>query len=315
MPRDVSTARQPGSSRAPPGAGRAISLAVLPTTLRVAVRRECGAAVVTATELGAGQNNRLFRLTTGDGAELLAKLYHQDDRDRLGREFGILRFLGERGFIWTPRALLRDGAGAWAVYSFERGTTKPAAAYTVDDGRALGQFAAALHAFRPDDDNAGFDLCINPTPSLAAAIERIGARLGMFLADETARSHDRVRAFLARFDPAPTIEELTARATAGLARDEIARRLPREQWRLTTCDAGPHNVLVRADGGITVVDWEYAGWDDPMALPVGFATHVTSLGLPPAALAALERTYLDLVDPTATGLTRLGHLRRLVEVE
>jgi Ser/Thr protein kinase RdoA (MazF antagonist) len=281
----------------------------------VRLRAERGVEVVAAVELPAGQNNRLLRLETADGGRLLAKLYQPDERDRLGREFGILAFLGERGFGWTPRALLRDRGRGWAVYSFEEGATRPAAAYTVEDGRELGRFAAALHAIEPKDCPVELALAINPTPSLGALVERIGARLRTLLDDEAMLRHELVRELTGRVDLAGTVGELTARAAAGLSADALAARLPADRWRLTSCDAGPHNVLVRPDGGLTVVDWEYGGWDDPMALPIGFVTHVTSLAVPAAAIAAFEQTYLELTDPSDTDLERMRRMWALVEVE
>jgi Ser/Thr protein kinase RdoA (MazF antagonist) len=295
--------------------GEKRALATLPAELVRRLRAERGVDVVAAEELPDGKNNRLLRLETADGRPLLAKVYQQDGRDRLEREFGLLAFLGERGFPWTPRAVLRDRGPAWAVYSFEDGATKPAEAYSAEDGRELGRFAAALHRITPEERGIDFDFCINPTPSLGAAVARIGARLRVLLDDDDAMEHPLLRELAGRLDLETTIRDLTARAAEGLSDASLAERLPRDRWRLTNCDPGPHNVLVRADGGVCVVDWEYGGWDDPLALPIGFVTHVTSLAVPSAAIDAFERTYLELTDHSPADLARMSVLRRLFEVE
>ena len=290
-------------------------LAALPIDLLGRLRDEHAVEVVAAVELGAGQNNRLFRLEAAGGRRLLAKLYQPDRRERLAREFGILAFLGERGFPWTPRGVLRDRRRAWAVYSFEEGATKPAAAYTAEDGRELARFAAALHAIAPADCPVALDLAINPTPSLADLVERIGVRLRTLLDDAAMCQHRLVRDLMGRIDLAATIDGLVGRATAGVPAEELGLTLPRERWRLTSCDFGPHNVLVSSDGRPRVVDWEYGGWDDPMALVTCFLCHVTSLGLPAAASDAFETTYLALTDPPDPDVERMRRMYRLVEVE
>src|SRR4029078_903465 len=82
-----------------------------------------------------------------------------------------------------------------------------------------------------------------------------------------------------------------------------------------SCYFGPHNVLVRPDGDLRVVDWEYGGWDDPMALVTCFLCHVASLGMPADASEAFETTYLALTDSPDADAQRMRRMRRLVEVE
>jgi hypothetical protein len=78
------------------------------------------------------------------------------------------------------------------------------------------------------------------------------------------------------------VERLITRATDGLTPDELASTLPRAASRLDTNDFRPHNLLF-GDGGLTVVDVEGAGWDDPARMVMGFVAHAGSEGLPPPA--------------------------------
>lgn len=52
-----------------------------------------------------------------------------------------------------------------------------------------------------------------------------------------------------------------------------------------------HNLLVDAGGGITVLDWEWGGWDDPAQLVIGFVAHAGSEGLSQDAAAAFLAAY------------------------
>src|SRR5688572_33774 len=76
-------------------------------------------------------NNRLLHLRAEDGGQAVAKLYVQDGRRRLEREFGLLGLLQARGVRRVPRPYLRCDEHGYAVYSFEPGALKRAADLTV----------------------------------------------------------------------------------------------------------------------------------------------------------------------------------------
>src|SRR2546422_316990 len=66
------------------------------------------------------------------------------------------------------------------------------------------------------------------------------------------------------------VERARAAATAGLTGAELAAPVPAPQLRLNPGDFAPHNILVRPDGGLGAIDFEYACWEDPAMLPAGF---------------------------------------------
>ena len=282
------------------------------------VRTELGRRVVGWTELGTGTNNRLFRLDLADGPPLLAKVYARDRWDRLGTEFPALALLAARGVAGVPRPYLRSDAHLYGVYSFESGARKAPADLDASDGRAAAALAAALHAFGPDDagDAGGALGRANPACfSLAdqlAVIERRLRGFEAFAADPGCDAE--VRAFARETDLRAAVERLIARATAGLAPDETARTLPRAAWRLTTNDFGPHNLLF-GDDGLTVVDFEGAGWDDPARMVMGFVAHAGSDGLPGPAGAAFLGAYAAARGLSAAEVARFERVGRLADVE
>ena len=46
--------------------------------------------------------------------------------------------------------------------------------------------------------------------------------------------------------------------------------IPSEDWRLSPCDFGFHNVITQNDGRLCFIDFEYAGWDDPARMVCDF---------------------------------------------
>jgi hypothetical protein len=75
------------------------------------------------------------------------------------------------------------------------------------------------------------------------------------------------------------------------------------------------NVLFRAAGGFTVVDFEYFGWDDPARMVLDFVCHDASLGLTSEAAGAFLRAYAEDRDLPPATRARFAWLRRFLEVE
>jgi Ser/Thr protein kinase RdoA (MazF antagonist) len=279
------------------------------------VLAELGRRVVGWSELGTGTNNRLVRLDLADGPPLLVKFYARDRWDRLGTEFPALDFLARRGVAGVPRPYLRSDALLYGVYSFEPGQRKAPAELTVPDARAAAALAAELHAFGPDEADPALAPANAACFSLADYVDLIGARRRAFeaLAADPAGCEE-VRVLAREVDFGPTIARLVARATAGLTPAELAPALPRPSWRLTSYDFGPHNLLVRADG-LTLVDFEGAGWDDPARMVMGFVSHVGSDGLTPAAAAAFLGAYAEARALSPDEVARYERVGRLYDVE
>ena len=91
--------------------------------------------------------------------------------------------------------------------------------------------------------------------------------------------------------------------------------MPPDAWRLSNADFAPHNILVRPDGRVCSVDWEYAGWDDPARLVAGFLAHVRSLSLPAEHAVRFQRTYAEIRGLPEVEVARITALRLLNEVE
>lgn len=207
---------------------------------------------------GTGGNNRLFRVETADGP-VAVKCYPRlsdDPRDRQGTEFCALTFLFRHGENSVPRPLGRgDGV---AAYEWIEGIPATASTDTIDQ---MAAFAARLWALRTVEDarhlpNAS-EACVT-----ADAVERqVRTRLKRLAA---IKNPALVR-FLAE-DFTPLVEQAAARR-----RDAMLP--PPEHLTLSPSDFGLHNALVRANGHLVFVDFEYFGWDDPVKLTADVLLH------------------------------------------
>ncbi|HEV2121218.1 MAG TPA: aminoglycoside phosphotransferase family protein [Chloroflexota bacterium] len=278
--------------------------AVVREDLERQVQHTLGYRVLEWSALSGGGNNRLFRLET-DGPALVAKIYRRsawlDDLfrrsggDALTREFGVLSLLHQHDIRDAPRPYVRSDIHSYGVYSYEPGATRDPSELHTDEIRALAAFASALHSLSPDE--AGDDLppALDAGFSLAEHIATIRERLKWPTQHTTEppsgeATDDALRSLLAEKDIPAEVERLIAAATVGLSPEEITTPLPRSSWRLTSGDFCVFNLLV-ADKRVTVVDWEWAGWDDPAKLVMGFVAHAGSEGLSPALADTFVETY------------------------
>jgi hypothetical protein len=263
---------------------------------------------------GVIHNNRLTRLVGADGRELVLKTYFRDDRRRLEREFGAFAFLRGGGFAGVPVAHLRDDEHYCAVYSFERGRTKSPAELSLDELAAIGRLAAELHRFRPDA--AGADLPpAFPARSWADRVGFLRRRLAVCLSAAAAPDADEpLRAVVAELDLSAALERLIAGATAGLPGAELVEPAPDEHTRFNTGDFAPHNILVRPDGSLCAIDFEYFGPEEAAALPVSFLAAEQSLGLTAAQTGAFLRAYHAARDVPDAAFARYERLRALFEL-
>ncbi len=239
--------------------------------------------------LGGGRNSRVYILSRGR-EDFCLKVYHRhpaDPRDRLGVEHAALEFLAGQGETATPRPVAR-----WD-----------------DLGAALHEFLAG-HPARPDRD------AMEQVVAFVGRLRDLAGRpaaAGLPTASEAcfslAQLEGSLAGRLARFDPAAVPgepgrrlarfldgqwrlfrDEALARAASLLAAAGLDPAAPiPAAWRtLSPSDFGFHNAVVRPDGRLGFVDFEYFGWDDPVKLVCDFLLH-PAMDLP----APLARRFLD----------------------
>jgi hypothetical protein len=231
-------------------------------------------------------------------------------------EFSVLTFLGRVGLEGVPRAMLRSDAFSYGVYSFEPGSARTASELQTRDVQAIAEFAARLHGV--DQARGGSDLApaVDASFSFAGLVGATDARLRAF--EEFAASaaaYEEVRELCRVLDLRARITELNVEVLAGLADADRQAELPRSDWRLNTADFGPQNMLFAPDGGLTVVDFETAGWDDPASLVMGFVAHAASEDLPPDVVRNFLDAYAEKQALSAPEIARFERVGLLFDLE
>lgn len=266
--------------------------------------------------LAGGTNNRLYRVETAQGRPLLAKRYHRDRWNRQEREVRTLTLLCERGIAGVPAALFDSAALGYAVFSFEPGTKPDPAKLAPQQMRNLAAFAVELQRIAPAGDAASLPAAISATFSIVQHVHRIEERLDAFeRAAAGTGAPSAVRELGARLALRERLAPLIARALAGIAPAELEHELPLAARRLSSGDFGAHNLLIDTEGAITMLDWEWSGWDDPAQLVMGFIAHAGSEGLSDEAADAFLGAYAAQARLQVAEITRFERIAALLEIE
>ncbi|MEO5369119.1 MAG: aminoglycoside phosphotransferase family protein [Magnetococcus sp. DMHC-1] len=254
----------------------------LPEAARIAATL-LGHPVENALPVVGGGNNRLLRIQCGGKGIYALKFYppqKQDPRDRLGQEFAFLGFLNRQGVTGIPTALAADPINHCALYTWIEGITLPVP--DVAGIEAMIAFLEQLHYWRqapaarhlvPASDN-----CFSPR----AAMGQLARRLAR--CRDVAATEPTLQAFLDQeFTPVSRRFLLQLRDAPG-----FSQTLPETARTLSPSDFGLHNALRQPDGTTTFLDFEYAGWDDPVKLVADVFWH-PGMDLP----ESLRERFLD----------------------
>jgi hypothetical protein len=220
---------------------------------------------------GGGRNSRVYRVRRC-GECFAVKHYpprDDDSRDRLKTEFEALVFMERNGITAVPRPLAIDPGRRYALLSWIDGDAIEVAGET-DIDMAAG-FLSALHRLVGVADSElqplGAEACLSGSEIVAQLGQRL-ARLGCVAGAEPGLAVllDRIADFLfSTVLPQATAEN----RLLGLS---FARPVPTGSRSLCPSDFGFHNAL-RGTAGLTFIDFEYFGWDDPVKLTCDFILH------------------------------------------
>jgi hypothetical protein len=123
-----------------------------------------------------------------------------------------------------------------------------------------------------------------------------------------------LRAVVGEIDLPAEFERLIAAALGELTAADLAAPVQAEHLRLNPGDFAPHNILIRPDGKLCAIDFEYVCWEDPAALPAGFLVAEQSDGLTSAQVETFLRAYHAHREVPDAAFGRYYRLRILMEL-
>jgi len=236
------------------------------TTLKEGLRRLLGVEKLRARRLPGGRNNQVYRIDA-EGRAVACKRYFRaakEGRDRQDAEWRFVQFARSRAPQKLPEPLARDNELGLSAFSFIEGRL-PSAQIGEAALADAARFLASLNVPpRPPLSRLpdASDACFSPARHVAHARERVEGLLQGGPATSLPRE---ARNFLEdelrpRLDEAAAAFEQRCR-DAGVG---FRAALGPEQRVVSPSDFGFHNALETKRGAFVYLDFEYAGWDDPL---------------------------------------------------
>jgi hypothetical protein len=225
----------------------------------------------TMSRLAGGNNNRVYRVETEAGATLVLKRYFTDpgdSRNRLAAEWDFLNHAWSSGIRAVPEPLARDPASHTGLYSFVRGRKLIASELKPAHIDAAIDFILAVHVRSRVPLGPASEACFTLAEHAATVERRV---VSVATLDPDAPYAKEAQSFVsARLLPAWNAVKsrlIVGARAAGLSMDQ---ELGPDDCCLSPSDFGFHNALVDDQGGMTFLDFEYAGRDDPAKLVSDF---------------------------------------------
>jgi Phosphotransferase enzyme family len=277
-------------------------------------RSALGREVAAAERIGTGRNSRVFRvdLDGGDPRRVVVKVYRRDpgdERDRLGTEFGSLRFLWQNDVRSIPCPIALDRDRHCAIYEYIVGVAATSGTIGTEDVDTAVSFLNALKQLRGVAGSDALPAASEACFSLRDLVTHVAGRL-----ERLRRAHgvdDDVVALHEWIDE--TLNPLLigvgewCRSEARQSAIAFDEPLSRQARTLSPSDFGFHNAIRRPDGKLAFVDFEYFGWDDPAKIIVDYLLH------PGMALGdVLKRRFADGVQAAFADVPQLAARARVV---
>jgi hypothetical protein len=197
---------------------------------------------------------------------LLAKIYFRhpgDPRDRQRAETAFLSFAWACGIRKVPRLLHVDRKAGVSLMEFVAGRKLSRREATGDRVAEAASFFTELNRHRESRGARALPKGSEACFSLDEHLECVRRRLARLLRVRVKGSldEDAIRFIRGDLADAWRLVERDLRQTSVGAR--TAARLSVEDRCVSPSDFGFHNALLRPDGRLCFIDFEYAGWDDP----------------------------------------------------
>jgi thiamine kinase-like enzyme len=282
--------------------------------LEFRLKQAIGKSVLSIEPLTGGMNNLLYKVAVEGGQTYVAKRYHQDQRQRLRREYDVLTVLHEKGFEEVPVPMFRFDDLQVGIYSFVHARQIQSADFSTHELDAIVAYLTKLQAISPSEVAIDLLRAESSAFSLAEVVDLIMARVKPFQEEEGRRLHPNTTAFIQETGVFAFVEERLAQCRQEFA-TRFDQQILREYQRLSSVDSGPHNMLWSDDKKLTVLDFEYAGWDHPLREVGNLLAHSKMRGLSDDQKSYFVKQYLQHTTLPTQITGDLEGFRMLSEIE
>ena len=227
--------------------------------------------VVTPSKIGG--NNQIYHVETSKGV-FSAKRYfrHEDDhRDRLSAEYDLLQYASQVTPSFVPRPYACNHEAGWALYESLEGTH-------INPGHVEWRHVKQAVAFFQGLNKSVSRKALRRLPLASEAVFSVADHLAIVagrincLHEALSNAKDSDPAGIHFIEELQYFWKLLSGHTEEAAAEAgwFKKPLDKEQYCISPSDFGFHNALIKDNGDIQFIDFEYAGFDDPAKMAGDF---------------------------------------------
>ncbi len=220
------------------------------------------------TRIPAGGNNRVYKLFYANEDIFLLKEYFSDRADirsRLKTEFSFLSFLWNHGISSIPRPCACSYEHNLGLFRFIEGRAVTCEDITCGMVEELLSFFSAINNIRFLPDAFELSEASEACFSIREHLNVVQMRVDRLSTIEVISDIDEMALIFISEKLRPKWQWLSGQIKKKIRDDtHISDRFPDNMKVLSPSDFGFHNTLIKPDGTLSFVDFEYAGWDDPV---------------------------------------------------
>ena len=220
------------------------------------------------TRIGGGRNSRVWCVEEGQNLWALKEYFRhpQDPRDRLKTETNFLKFLNQNSNLGVPRVVGFDEHKNLALYSWLQG--QPVKTITEKHLEQCVSFITEINENPLRYGTKELQLASEGCTDEKQHLEHVLRRVDQLLEIPTQTSIHQLALEWIRSVLRPKFQQIYS-GLCGFGKDRIAANKKLELI-LSPSDFGFHNILEH-QGQLSFLDFEYAGWDDPVKLCADYA--------------------------------------------
>jgi len=260
-------------------------------TLKVDVEKKSGGKVLSFERLSGGINNICYKVNLESGRPVFVKKYYKDERERLERGYGAVKFFTRLGLFSVPKPHYFDQKLYYAVFDFIKGEVKKPHKVGKKDILDLVNYTIKLHSIKPTK-KVKLEYrrdAVLPVLSLQGHVDNLHFKFGRFMKYyKTLSVKNKLKKIISGKDFISRISNLERIALKSISKKELQMKVKEHSRRFNHIDFGFHNVIYKS-GAPYFTDYELSGWDDPHRLIGDFMTHELNKTIP----GKLRKIYLS----------------------
>ena len=227
----------------------------------------------TLQPLQGGGNNRAYVVQAGR-PYFLKHYFHdeRDVRDRLGAEFAFAAFGWKHHIHQMPQPLAADYTNKVGLFEFIKG--RPLGLADINSKRVQEalNFFRTLNNYRDDPDAQKLPMASDACLSMEDYFQLNRSRLGKLRDVAEVEKIDKEAMDFIRRELIPAWEDLSLKLEERILGQgySLVEKFNPADLSLSPSDFGFHNALIAGNGEVKFIDFEYAGWDDPVKMVCDF---------------------------------------------